>query len=87
MEVADVRELLTNQNPEAILWKGLDSCLIGMSTDNKAVYDISKIISYFEQDMGLTTEEAIDYVEYNILGAYVGNYTPIHIYSLLSHHI
>ena len=65
---------------EAIRWDGLDECIIGASSDGKVVYDIKKMITHFQAE-GLSRENAIEHIDYNILGAYVGELTPIHIYT------
>jgi hypothetical protein len=40
------------------------------------VYDKEKIALQFIED-GMTYEEAVEYIEYNIEGAYVGENTPL----------
>lgn len=65
---------------DTILWDGLDECIVGVSTDGKAVYDIEKMITHFQTE-GMSREEAEEWVDYNILGTYVGELTPIHIYT------
>jgi hypothetical protein len=39
------------------------------------VYDYTKIVSNLQKD-GMSEEEAIEYVEFNIAGAWVGKGTP-----------
>jgi len=41
------------------------------------IYDREKIIEVFERDM--TYEEAVEFVEFNTIGAWVGERTPIFI--------
>jgi hypothetical protein len=41
----------------------------------KIVYDIDKVIDILIKD-GMSVDEAIEYYEYNIAGAYVGENTP-----------
>jgi len=67
-------------NENTILWDGLNESIIGFSPDGVAVYDIEKMITHF-QSQGMTREEAQEWVDFNILGAYVGELTPIHIYT------
>lgn len=55
---------------------GFDDALIGV--DNKSmrlVYSVSKCIEILCRDMN--EEDAIEYFEYNVSGAYVGEKTPI----------
>ncbi len=82
MEVQDIRERITEYNPEAILWDGLDSCIIGMSTDGRAIYSLDSLVEYFQIYEEMSEEDAVEYVDYNIVGAYVGEFTPIHMHTL-----
>lgn len=75
-----IREWISKQNPEAILWNNCDDALIGITPSGNAIYSIEKLWDVFmAQEM--TRDEAIDWVDYNIIGAYVGKYTPIHVYT------
>lgn len=81
MEVQEVREWVSNRNEEAIFWDYLDECIIGMSFEGKVIYSIPLMVDHFMQE-GMDEEEAMEHISYNILGAYVGTFTPIHIYPL-----
>lgn len=75
--LADLAEL----SPETLLADGWDAALIG-TADRKghllAVYDREKIHQMLVAD-GLTHEEAHEYVDINVCGAWVGDGTPIFI--------
>jgi hypothetical protein len=43
----------------------------------RLVYSTDKIVDILAKDM--TREEAIEFYEYNILGAYMGEMTPIYV--------
>lgn len=80
------REKIESYNPEAVLWDGCDDALIGMTNNGVAVYSIGKLQEIFLNQFKESAEsddealnDAIEWVEYNILGAYVGEHTPIHI--------
>lgn len=73
------REKVIEINPEAILWDDLDDAIIGISIDNRVVYGLNKMMLLF-QTMGMSEDEAMEWIDYNILSAYVGEYTPIHIW-------
>lgn len=81
----DKREFIALNNEEAIMWDGLDEAIVGITNNGVVVYDINKIekILYdgWKKDPtdDVTMEDVIEYIEYNILGAYVGEFTPIHI--------
>lgn len=74
-------ERLTKDNPNAILWDDLNDAVIGISDNLCAVYDIDKIVECLQANDEMTEEDAHDWLGYNILGVYVGEFTPIHIYT------
>ena len=64
--------------PEAILWDGFDEAIVGFDTnDEKIIYDLEKMVSILIVRDKMTEEESREYIGYNILGAYVGERTPI----------
>lgn len=84
----DKREFIAQFNPDAIMWDDLDDAIVGLTTNGVVVYDVNKIqeVLYagWKKDPtdDVTMDDVIDYVEYNILCAYVGDFTPIHITSI-----
>jgi len=63
----------------AMIADGFDHAVIGTvercgQTEAVVLYDKDKVIEILTRDMPL--EDALDYFEYNILGAYVGEGTP-----------
>jgi hypothetical protein len=76
----DRRAKIAEVNPDAVLWDGLDDCIIGIDVDNVAVYDIYKMELEIMKLQDCSFEEAVEWVDYNILSAYVGEWTPKHIY-------
>ena len=77
-----ILEKIKENNPDAIIWDDLDDAIIGCTSEYVAVYDIDKLYEcllknnpeWYEQD-------ALEWVDFNILGAYVGEFTPIHIFT------
>tara|TARA_R100001594_G_scaffold10825_3_gene25169 strand:- start:2255 stop:2524 length:270 start_codon:yes stop_codon:yes gene_type:complete len=58
--------------------KRFESAIIGQSdADLRVVYSAEKIIDILSEDM--TREEAEEFYEFNILGAYMGEMTPIYV--------
>lgn len=69
-------------NPDALKADGFDDCLIGIVSTFKGsvfLYDEDLIIKRLMNDDDMTDEEAWEYYNFNILGAYVGDYTPIYL--------
>lgn len=73
-----MREALSVVNEEMLFADGFDEALIGYveqcTRPPVALYDFHKVIEILMEDM--TYEEAMEYYDYNILGAYVGENTP-----------
>ena len=64
---------------------GFDEAIIGMSSDiatsgERLIYDANKCIDILIRDHDMSEEEAIEYFEFNVSGAYVGENTPIWLY-------
>jgi hypothetical protein len=61
---------------------GFDDAVIGIEPlSGKVIYDIDKMITVLISE-GLSNEEAIEYLDYNVLNAYVGEQTPIYIQTI-----
>ena len=48
---------------------------------NVLVYDAEKMRSILMKRDGMTSEEAREYIEYNVEGAYVGDETPVYVWT------
>lgn len=62
-----------------------DTALIGVTDDNRAVYDFDKMIEWLVETQNFTDEEAIEWIEYNTIRAlpYYGENAPIITYPLM----
>ena len=60
---------------------GLDGAIIGVGQQfdkpDRLIYDYDKCVDILMTDQGFTEEEAIEWIEFNVKGAYVGEGTPI----------
>jgi hypothetical protein len=84
-----LKEDIYDINPEALLVDGFDEAIIGMAERINlgpvVAYDTDKIIKILADDMDDELDEdtkialAYEYFEFNILGAWVGDNTPIFI--------
>ena len=71
---------------ECLIADGFDDALIGITMVGEiiAVYSYRKCLEVLMRDM--SEEDAIEFFDYNVLGAYVGEKTPIFIDAIeLSH--
>jgi hypothetical protein len=71
--------------PEALLADGFDDALIGYAWGTPsggcgvAVYDRDKCIAILMSRDGMTYEDAEEFFDFNVEGAYVGPMTPIFV--------
>lgn len=76
----DIIESLTWVNPDAILYDGFDDALVGTAhrygMEAVAVYDYDLMISVLMGD-DMDYGDAVEYIDYNIFGFYVGEHMPI----------
>lgn len=80
-----IREVLEDENPEALLYDDMDEALIGvyrgdlvrqdMREGSIAVYSYVKYIEILSRDM--SEEEAVEYFDFNVAGGYIGKYQPL----------
>ena len=73
-------DYLMNIEDDIVMADGLSDAFIGIGSvgpngKTVAVYDSMKIIESLMQQ-GMSQEEALEFYEYNIAGAYVGEKTP-----------
>ena len=68
---------------ELLLADGFEAALIGTGErcgqPTIAVYDREKCIEVLEKRDGMTQEEANEFFEFNVVGAWVGEQTPIFV--------
>jgi len=70
-------------NPEAMMADGFDDAVMGMciqfGDEPVVAYDYEKCINVLCKRDGMSRTEAIDFLEFNVIGAYVGLNTPVFI--------
>ena len=75
-----VKEEVSLLNPNALVADGLDSAIVGYGQqfpkEPVLVYDYDKCVQVF-MGQGMSEDEAIEWMEYNVVNAYVGEGTPI----------
>lgn len=61
-----------------------DSALIGVSHDDRAIYDYEKMVEWLMNEEDWSYEEAVEWVDYNTIRAlpYMGADAPIIMYPL-----
>lgn len=79
----EIRERIVEltDDPEVLLIDGFDDAIIGLSSrinePTLAVYAWEKLVNTLVERDGLSVDDAIEYIEFNVLGAWVGDRTPI----------
>lgn len=75
------RELLADLEEDILLMDGFDDAIIGYSQrindPTLAVYSWELMVKILMERDGMSDEEAMEYIDYNCLGAWVGERTPI----------
>tara|TARA_R100001015_G_C4457757_1_gene45708 strand:+ start:66 stop:317 length:252 start_codon:yes stop_codon:yes gene_type:complete len=63
------------------LWDGYDDCIIGVGTrcgmTDVFIYDKHKMITKLVRKDDMTYDEALEFIDFNIAGAFIGKDTPI----------
>ena len=80
MKREDVENFASEHEIELLLADGLDDALIGVAQQFShyvAVYDTSKVIEILMERDGMTFTEALEHFDFNIVGAHVGESTPV----------
>ena len=76
-------EKISELNPEALLADGFTDAIIGMCMQfgqlPVVAYDYYKCIKILQDRDGMSKIEAEEYMEYNVVGAYMGLYSPVFI--------
>lgn len=73
-------EIYSMLSETAIVWVDMDEAIIGVSDKGLAIYSIPMLILICMVKHKMTEEEATEYVEFNMLNAYLGEDTPIHMW-------
>lgn len=78
---AELQEALEELGETTLLMDGFDEAFIGWSRRINepllAVYSYDGLIKVCIERDGMDFEEAVEYVDYNVVGAWVGEQTPI----------
>lgn len=77
------RERIAEQNDQALFADGFDEAMIGMeAVRGRAIYDYTICAKILMDRDNMTEEEAHEYMEFNVVTAFVGPMTPLFIHPL-----
>lgn len=81
----DLIATIEERYPDAqiILADGFEDAFVGIAercaSPHVAIYDYDRMLNVLVQRDGMTEEEADEFLQFNVLGAYVGEGTPWYI--------
>ena len=79
----NVEQIMGELYPEVMLADGFDEALIGVchsyGRPEVAAYSLPLLIDILVTRDGMSIEDAEEFFEYNIVGAFVGDHTPVFI--------
>ena len=79
----DIREELCEHYGDDLLFAdGYDGAIVGVCggfDSGRVAYSIPKMIEIAAKDLSVDYDEAVEWLEYNTFGSYVGENTPIYV--------
>ena len=76
-----VLDIITEINPQALKADGFDEAILGIANrcgnESLIAYDYDECVKILQKDMSY--EDAVEYMEFNVVGSYVGEGTPTFI--------
>lgn len=80
--------LLDNGYEDVVIFNDFsyDTALIGVSHDNRAIYDYEKMVEWLMENQNWSSEDAIEWIDYNTIRSipYGGVGAPIVMYPLIN---
>jgi len=76
-----ILDIVKEHYPEALIADGFNSAIVAYTNEGKLVYRVAKMIDILMTRDEMSEDDAMEYIDYNVLGAYVGEMTPIYIYT------
>jgi len=78
------RSFIGDINKQALFADGFDDAIIGYDAVGfRVVYDYNKCLDVMVKRDDMSYPEAHEFMEFNVVGAYVGDFTPIFIHPLI----
>lgn len=72
---------IAEHNSDAIILEDFDDAIIGISECGRVVYSINIIYEILFQN-AMDQNDIVEYVDYNIIYSYLGEFSPIYTYQL-----
>lgn len=79
----NMRDYLSEIDEDFLFADGFDEAIMGHGERcglSVVVYNADKCLEILRENDGMTEDEAYEFFEYNVLGSYVGEKTPIFLF-------
>jgi len=63
---------------------GMDKALLGITNTGQSVYSYDLLVESVMKSRSLDKIDAIEFVDFNIVGQYLGVFTPLIVYTYIS---
>jgi hypothetical protein len=85
VDCSSKRSFISDINEDALFADGFDNAIVGYDASSYCVvYDYDKCLKVLmENDDRMSYPDAHEFMEFNVVGAYVGDFTPIFVHSLV----
>jgi len=81
----EIRETLADNYPDAITADGFDDAIVGILSGcgrpDVVCYDYAKCVEVLMKRDHMSEEEAQEYMDFNVVGAYVGKASPLFLHN------
>jgi len=81
MKHEEILSIVKDHYPEALIADGFDKAIVGYTNNGNLVYDVSLMTQVLMDRDKMSRSDAMEYLDFNVLGAYVGEMTPVYIYT------
>lgn len=85
MSFNEIRDCMIEENPEALFADGFEDALIGVAKrcgqPTLAAYSYQKAVEILMRRDKMNYEEATEWMDFNVVGSWVGPNTPIWLYT------
>jgi hypothetical protein len=86
MNITEIKEWIADYNEEALMADGFEEAIIGIgqrcSCDPVVIYDADKCLEILQERDSMSEEDARDFFYFNVLGAWLGENTPIFVWRI-----
>ena len=83
VDCSSKRSFISDVNEQALFADGFDDAIMGYdAAAYRVVYDYDKCMGVLQERDGMTPHESHEFMEFNVVGAYVGDLTPIFVNSI-----